>query len=618
MADQYIIGERIGVGSFGQVFKGVEVATGRAVALKTVDLENADDEIEVIQREIAVLATLNTPHVVSYIASYTQNATLTIVMEYLSHGSVRDLLDALPGRSLPEEVIAAILAPLAAGLAYVHGAAKLHRDVKAANVLLGGGGEVKLADFGVAGTLTATLKQRNTFVGSTYWMAPEVVSEDFYAEKADIWSFGITAIEMAVGAPPYSAMHPLQALMPIVKNDPPRLPPTFSKSFQEFVASCLQKRPEQRRSASSLLSHPFLKRGRPAALRDLLARVHPAVPLAPPPAPAAAPPPCGGSAAAPASVPVASSTGGEDVLSSGSDAGSVVHLGSGSDRRDSDAMHRGSKNSDEGSGCAAHPVRGGDAAPGGGEVSMNDPLGWSGRNGLGSSAVRAGDDGAVAGAVGPGLVGGRRHSSAERGGANVSSWDFGAIVDSLPDDPVTDVGGVAVPASAPPPASAGGASGPLRGAGESSNTAWATAAAAKTRQLPPRLSNGGAVSSPRGGSRSPSSGAPAPPLLPAHPASSAVLQSLLLPAIARLRSAAAASSSGGLMEVLGRLEVDLVDAETAAPGAATALVEAIVRDGVGSDMDCVRRVVEDAARLGRRQEGGRESPRMSGGDGMGL
>lgn len=140
-------------------------------------------ERQVIQREISVLATLNTPHVVSYIASYTQNATLTIVMEYLSHGSVRDLLDALPGRALPEEIIAAILAPLAAGLAYVHGAAKLHRDVKAANVLLGGSGEVKLADFGVAGTLTATLKQRNTFVGSTYWMAPEVVSEDFYAEK---------------------------------------------------------------------------------------------------------------------------------------------------------------------------------------------------------------------------------------------------------------------------------------------------------------------------------------------------------------------------------------------------------------------------------------------------
>lgn len=514
--------------------------------------------------------------------------------------------------------------------------------------------------------------------------------------QADIWSFGITAIEMAVGTPPYSAMHPLQALMPIVKNDPPRLPSTFSKvrfpraaiflsrcvarlslasstfcvwrmfcwpesclscysractilacsdtfpvfrsssphvwltfsssfvpplcsqSFQEFVASCLQKRPEQRRSAASLLSHPFLKRGRPAALRDLLARVHPAVPLAPPPAPAVAPPPRGGSAAAPASVPVASSTGGEDALSSGSDAGSVVHLGSGSDRQDSDAVRRSSKSSDDGGGGAANTVHGGDAAPGAVEVSMNDPLGWSGRNGLGSSAVRAGDDGAGAGAVGPGLVGGRRHSSTERGGANVSSWDFGAIVDSLPDDPVDDVGGVAVPASAPPPASAASASGPLRGAGEPSGTTWAAAAAAKTRQLPPRLSNGGAVSSPRGASRSPSSGAPAPPLLPAHPASSAVLQSLLLPAIARLRSAAAASSSGGLMEVLGRLEVDLVDAETAAPGAAAALVEAIVRDGVGSGMDSVRRVVEDAARLGRRQEGGRESPRMGGGDGGGV
>lgn len=569
-----------------------------------------------------MLATLNTPHVVSYIASYTQNATLTIVMEYLSHGSVRDLLDALPGRALPEEIIAAILAPLAAGLAYVHGAAKLHRDVKAANVLLGGSGEVKLADFGVAGTLTATLKQRNTFVGSTYWMAPEVVSEDFYAEKADIWSFGITAIEMALGTPPYSTMHPLQALMPIVKNDPPRLPSTFSKSFQDFVASCLQKRPEQRRSAASLLSHPFLKRGRPAALRGLLARVHPAVPLAPAPAPVAAPSPRTSGVTAPPSGPVASATGGEDPQSSGSDAGSVVHVGSGSDRRDSDAVGRATSSSDESDGGAAGTGRGGDAAPGAAGVGMNDPLGWSGRNGLGSSAVRAGDARAGVSTTGPGLAGGRRHSSADRGGANVSSWDFGAIVDSLPDDPVDDVGGVAVPASAPasgepPPASAVGAGVSLHGAGAPSSTAWA-AAGAKTSPLPPRLSNGGATSSPCVGPRSPSSSGPVRPLLPPHPASSAVLQSLLLPAIARLRSAAAASSSGGLMEVLGRLEVDLVDAETAAPGAAAALVEAIVRDGVGSDVDGVRRVVEDAARSTRRRDGDGESPRNSGGDGGGF
>lgn len=388
-------------------------------------------------------------------------------------------------------------------------------------------------------------------------------------------------------------------------------PPLCSQSFQDFVASCLQKRPEQRRSAASLLSHPFLKRGRPAALRDLLARVHPAVPLAPPPAPAAAPLPRSGGAAAPPSVPVASATGGEDPLSSGSDAGSVVHLGSGSDRRESDAVRRGNSSSDEGGGGAAGTGRGGDAAPGAVGVGMNDPLGWSGRNGLGRSAFRAADAGGGASAAGPGLPGGRRHSSAERGGANVSSWDFGAIVDALPDGPAGDVGGVAVPASAPasgepPPTYAAGG-------GVPSSTAWA-AAAAKTRPVPPRLSNGGAASSPRGGPRSPASGVPVPPLLPPHPASSAVLQSLLLPAIARLRSAAAASPSGGLMEVLGRLEVDLVDAETAAPGAAAALVEAIVRDGVASDVDGVRRVVEDAARSTRRREGDGESPRNSGGD----
>lgn len=514
--------------------------------------------------------------------------------------------------------------------------------------------------------------------------------------QADIWSFGITAIEMALGTPPYSTMHPLQALMPIVKNDPPRLPSTFSKvrsaypymflspctagcvtlapgasffpgsfaghscdalvthapvivlwqaarshssftlvcihfcalplhylqSFQDFVASCLQKRPEQRRSAASLLSHPFLKRGRPAALRGLLARVHPAVPLAPAPVPVAAPSPRTSGVTAPPSGPVASATGGEDPQSSGSDAGSVVHVGSGSDRRDSDAVGRATSSSDESDGGAAGTGRGGDAAPGAAGVGMNDPLGWSGRNGLGSSAVRAGDARAGVSTTGPGLAGGRRHSSADRGGANVSSWDFGAIVDSLPDDPVDDVGGVAVPASAPasgepPPASAVGARVSLHGAGAPSSTAWA-AAGAKTSPLPPRLSNGGATSSPCVGPRSPSSSGPVRPLLPPHPASSAVLQSLLLPAIARLRSAAAASSSGGLMEVLGRLEVDLVDAETAAPGAAAALVEAIVRDGVGSDVDGVRRVVEDAARSTRRRDGDGESPRNSGGDGGGF
>lgn len=150
------------------------------------------------------------------------------------------------------------------------------------------------------------------------------------------------------------------------------------QSFQEFVASCLQKRPEQRRSAASLLSHPFLKRGRPAALRDLLARVHPAVPLAPAPTPVVAPSPRSSSATAPPSMPDTPATGGgEDPVSSSSDAGSVVHFGSGSasDRRDSDAVRRSSSRSDEAGGDAAGAGHGGDAAPGAGGVSMDDPLG---------------------------------------------------------------------------------------------------------------------------------------------------------------------------------------------------------------------------------------------------
>lgn len=261
--------ECIGRGSFGEVYKGRELATGQIVALKLVDLEKADDEIEVIQREIKVMSQISNPHVVKYHSSLMKGSTLWIVMEFMSGGSLKELIDTVG--PLPEEAIATIMKALCKGLDYVHKGRKLHRDIKAANILLSDQGDVKLADFGVAGQMTSTVRQRNTFVGSPFWMAPEVIQESMYNEKADIWSLGITAIELANGLPPYATEHPYRALFLIPKHDPPRLEaPHFSRSFKDFVSLCLRKNPSERPSAEQLLAHAFVKKARGTAMKDLL------------------------------------------------------------------------------------------------------------------------------------------------------------------------------------------------------------------------------------------------------------------------------------------------------------------------------------------------------------
>jgi serine/threonine-protein kinase 24/25/MST4 len=205
-------------------------------------LEDSEDEIEEIQKEIHTQVQIVSENVVRMFSSFVVGRYLWISMEYLSGGSARDQMVMGP---LDEASIAVIMRETLKGLDYMHDHRIIHRDIKAANILLAENGAVKLADFGVCGQLSETMTKRKTFVGTPFWMAPEVIKQAGYNEKADLWSLGITAIELAKGDPPLSDVHPMTVVLMIPKKPPPTLDASFSKPFREFVAACLQKDPEQ-------------------------------------------------------------------------------------------------------------------------------------------------------------------------------------------------------------------------------------------------------------------------------------------------------------------------------------------------------------------------------------
>uniref|UniRef100_H3CI16 non-specific serine/threonine protein kinase n=1 Tax=Tetraodon nigroviridis TaxID=99883 RepID=H3CI16_TETNG len=260
--------EKLGEGSYGCVFKAHSKETGEIVAIKQVPVES---DLQEMIKEISIMQQCNSPHVVQYYGSYFKNSDLLIVMEYCGAGSVADII-RIRNKTLTEEEVAPILQSTLKGLEYLHFMRKIHRDIKAGNILLNTEGQAKLADFGVAGQLTDTMAKRNTVIGTPFWMAPEIIQENGYNCVADIWSLGITAIEMAEGKPPYADIHPMRAIFMIPTNPPPtfRKPELWSESF-DFVSQCLVKNPEERATATQLLQHPFIKTSKPrSVLRTLI------------------------------------------------------------------------------------------------------------------------------------------------------------------------------------------------------------------------------------------------------------------------------------------------------------------------------------------------------------
>jgi len=253
-ANQFAFEEKLGEGSFGAVYRATHKSAKMEFAIKTIPIQE-NDELGDIEQEITILKKCSSPNIVSYYGCFRNGKDFWIIMDYCVHGSLRDILDHMDN-PLEEPTIASIMMGSLAGLAYLHGKNIIHRDIKAANILIDGNGTAKLADFGVSKQMANTWA--NTLVGTPLWMAPEVAKMQQYSLSADIWSIGITALELAQFYPPYADVTPMKALILITRNPPPKLNDGFSAEFNDFVNSCLHKRPGERPDAPTLLKHPFI------------------------------------------------------------------------------------------------------------------------------------------------------------------------------------------------------------------------------------------------------------------------------------------------------------------------------------------------------------------------
>lgn len=248
--------EKLGQGTYGSVYKVLNKRTGKIVAAKILSIQS---DLDSLKKEIQMLKDCDSQYIVGYHGAYFKNNSVWIIVEFCDSGSVLDLI-RVTERCLNEEQIASIVEMVLKGLIFLHEHKKIHRDIKAGNILLNHDGYAKIADFGVSAQLLNSFSKKTSRIGTPYWMSPEVIARNEYNFSTDIWSLGITCIEMAEGEPPYADIKPLRALMLIVNNPPRGLtkPEKWSDEYNSFVKSCLILDPDKRPTAKILIHHPFI------------------------------------------------------------------------------------------------------------------------------------------------------------------------------------------------------------------------------------------------------------------------------------------------------------------------------------------------------------------------
>lgn len=262
--DLFELLDQLGEGSYGEVFKALHKETGNIVAVKIIPVSS---DIESLKKEISILMQCKSPYIVQYFGSYMKDNDLWLILEFCNPGSVADIIK-ITKRTLNETEIASICQAVLRGLEYLHDTNKIHRDIKAGNILLDHQGNAKLTDFGVSAQLINTYQKKNTLTGTPYWMSPEVISNSEYNKKTDIWSLGITAIEMAEGDPPYSHIASMRVMF-VIKKKPaegPTKPELWSTEFNNFIRKCLTVDPKRRPTAKELLLDPFISKSKGSAL----------------------------------------------------------------------------------------------------------------------------------------------------------------------------------------------------------------------------------------------------------------------------------------------------------------------------------------------------------------
>ncbi|DBA67330.1 TPA: hypothetical protein ACH3X2_001627 [Trebouxia sp. C0005] len=267
LSDKYMLGEELGRGAYGQVYKGLDTRTGDTVAIKQMSLSGISQEnLQSVMGEIELLKNLNHKNIVKYLGSFKTRTHLYIILEFMENGSLASIIKPTKFGAFPESLVAVYIAQVLQGLAYLHDQGVVHRDIKGANILTTKEGLVKLADFGVAAKLGELEEANNSLrlsvVGTPYWMAPEVIEMTSVTAAADIWSVACLSIELLTGQAPYYDLQPMSALFRIVQDEHPPLPEDISPGMHNMLLQCFNKDPQKRPDARTLLRHPWIQHNR--------------------------------------------------------------------------------------------------------------------------------------------------------------------------------------------------------------------------------------------------------------------------------------------------------------------------------------------------------------------